>query len=117
MKTQKNANGKFEPVDSNDKWARFSVSEMEVHGEQITYLTVMDGKGNIVFSYGQPGEPVEDITATCDCCGKKITQIRRKDGSMWPVREIVPYSQDMFGRKLCGPCMKEAKKNENKAPV
>lgn len=121
MKTQKNANGKFEPVDSNDKWARFSVAEMEVHGEQITYLTVADSKGNLVFSYGQPGEPVEDITATCDCCGKKITPIRRLDGSMWAVREIVPYSQKMFGRKLCGPCMKAAKeaekKNENKPPV
>ena len=112
MKTQKNANGKFEPVDSNDKWARFTVAEMEVHGEQITYLTVADKNGNIVFSYGQPGEPVEDITATCDRCGRNITPIMKKDGSIWPVREIVPYTEKMFGRHLCGPCMKAAKEAE-----
>ena len=33
MRTQKNANGKYEPADSNDKFARFTVEEMEVHGE------------------------------------------------------------------------------------
>ena len=64
MKTQKNANGKYEPADSNDKFARFTVAEMEVNGEQITYLTVADKNGNIVFSFGKPGDVGEDITAT-----------------------------------------------------
>jgi hypothetical protein len=121
MRTQKNANGKYEPADSNDKWARFTVSEMEVNGEQITYLTVADKNGNIVFSFGQPGDAGEDITEICADCGKPIVPITKRDGSTWYVREIVPYTEKMFGRHLCGPCMKAAKeaekRNENKAPV
>ena len=121
MRTQKNANGKYEPADSNDKWARFTVAEMEVNGEQITYLTVADKNGNIVFSFGQPGDAGEDITEICADCGKPIVPITKRDGSTWYVREIVPYTEKMFGRHLCGPCMKAAKeaekRNENKAPV
>ena len=120
MKTQKNEYGKFEPADSNDKWAKFTVAEMEVTGERITYLTVADKNGNIVFSFGQPGDVGEDITATCADCGKPIVPITKRDGSTWYVREIVPYTEKMFGRHLCGPCMKaekEAEKNENKAAV
>lgn len=121
MKTQKNDKGKYEPIENKDKFARFYTTEMEVHGERITYLLVSDDSGKPVFSYGQPCEPQEDITETCEGCGHQIVPVRKRDGSMWSVREMSEYSQMRFEKKLCAECMKKAsaeeKSNENKAAV
>ena len=71
---------------------------------------------------GAEREP--EPTEYCTDCGQQITGINKRNGEYWPVSEIVSYSVQRFGRKLCPNCQKkafaaekEAEKNENKAPV
>lgn len=51
---------------------------------------------------------------SCSDCGSEITSVTRKDGSMWPVHDMVTYSSGRFGRPLCALCMKNAQKKEAK---
>lgn len=44
----------------------------------------------------------------CSDCGSVIQSIKKKDGSPWPVTEIVSYSQRRFGRVLCPDCQRKA---------
>ena len=58
-------------------------------------------------------EKPEDPKIPCTECGCVIEPVKRRDGHMWPVEEIVKYSQSRFGRVLCPACQKKAIKNEN----
>lgn len=51
----------------------------------------------------------------CECCGKSISTLTRRDGSLWPIADIVGYSQKRYGMKLCGVCMKARDKAEKEA--
>lgn len=57
----------------------------------------------------RPAAPVNK--EVCQNCGNKITSVMRKDGTEWDARSMALYSQKMFGRPLCGECMKKAKAN------
>lgn len=46
----------------------------------------------------------------CADCGKPILSVKRRNGEMWPVEQMVAYSEQRYGRKLCADCMKTAEK-------
>lgn len=48
----------------------------------------------------------------CESCGAEIQSIKKRDGTPWPVSEIVEYSKRRFGRQLCPDCQKAAFKAE-----
>lgn len=48
-----------------------------------------------------------DVEAACECCGKQIIPQTAKDGSVWPVAEIIAYSSRKFGKILCADCVKK----------
>lgn len=51
-----------------------------------------------------------EIGPACPDCGKPITSVKRKDGSMWAVSDMMAYSTTRYGRALCADCMKAAEK-------
>lgn len=44
----------------------------------------------------------------CTDCGKDIRSVKKKDGAMWGVVDMVAFSERQYGRRLCGACMKKA---------
>lgn len=45
----------------------------------------------------------------CDACGGIVESVKKRDGTMWPVSDMVEYSRLRFeGKTLCAGCMKEA---------
>lgn len=52
--------------------------------------------------------------ARCGMCGKTIEPVKKRDGSLWPVEEMVTYSAMRFQKCLCAACMKLAQKEEDK---
>lgn len=44
----------------------------------------------------------------CSACGSVIESVRKRDGEMWSVSDIVGYSQRRFGIVLCPNCQKAA---------
>lgn len=52
----------------------------------------------------------EKMKHICEGCGGQIFQLKKKDGTHWPVDEIEEYTSRRFGKKLCGDCQKEAVK-------
>lgn len=50
----------------------------------------------------------------CECCGNQIVDSKARDGSVWPVEQIVEYSQMRFKKTLCPACQKAEAKNEGK---
>lgn len=57
-------------------------------------------------------EKANEPPVICKDCGKVITSIRKRDGEMWPVKEIAAYSEKRFERILCPDCQKAAIKKE-----
>ena len=50
----------------------------------------------------------------CDKCGGKITPVKKRDGEMWEISDMVKYAKRRYGKALCSACMKE---EESNAPV
>lgn len=46
--------------------------------------------------------------AACESCRSRIKPGKRKDGSNWPVTDIVNYSRARFGAVYCPDCMRMA---------
>ena len=44
----------------------------------------------------------------CEDCGNAIKSIKKRDGEMWNVADIVGYSKKRFNRQLCADCQKKA---------
>lgn len=57
-------------------------------------------------------EELDDRMHTCEECKKVISPVTKKDGSAWPVDEMVTYSKLRFNRELCDKCMKLELKKE-----
>lgn len=55
---------------------------------------------------GQSGK--QEPIAYCSDCKAQIVDGMKRDGSAWPVADIVAYSSGRFGRPLCPPCQKKA---------
>ena len=46
---------------------------------------------------------------TCADCGRVIMDTRMNDGGTWKEKDIIAYSQQTFGRRLCVACINKAK--------
>ena len=67
------------------------------------------GKSDAEQKETVPDSPTgEEEIVPCSDCDRVIESVTRKDGSPWPVAEMVQYSTGRFGRPLCGDCMKIA---------
>lgn len=73
METVKNKYDNYEP---KNKYAKYYVSEMEVSGEKITYLSVADKKGTVAFTYGQPAASLAGMDEKIDAV--KIAVIEKE---------------------------------------
>jgi hypothetical protein len=57
-----------------------------------------------------PSVPAPPPMVCCEKCGTPLKGIRRKDGTIVTIPELVQYSKDNYqGRTLCRQCMKEEK--------
>lgn len=52
----------------------------------------------------------KEIGPECPDCGNPIVSVKKRDGEMWAVDDIVKYSEMRYGRRLCANCMKAAEK-------
>ena len=57
-------------------------------------------------------EKANEPVFTCSTCGVVIKSVKKRDGEMWPPREIASYSEKRFGKCLCPECQKLAIKAE-----
>lgn len=56
-------------------------------------------------------KPVDTMPpVTCPDCGNLILSVKKRDGEMWSVGDMVKYSEARYGRRLCADCMKAADK-------
>ena len=61
----------------------------------------------------QPTAPPPAVP--CTDCHKTITSVKKRDGTMWEVDDMISYSSGRFGRPLCSDCMKRVQKEETAA--
>lgn len=59
--------------------------------------------------------PTPAPTIPCSDCRKIITSVKKRDGTIWAVEDMVQYSSGRFGRPLCPDCMKRVQKEETAA--
>ena len=52
----------------------------------------------------------EDV-ALCEECNGRIESLKKRDGSMWSMDDIVKYSRRKYGKCLCASCREVAEKN------
>ena len=57
-------------------------------------------------------ERAKEPVVNCECCGNQIKAIKKRDGSPWPVADIVAYSKHRYEKALCPNCIKLMAKNE-----
>lgn len=60
----------------------------------------------------QPEPAPKEPDIMCECCGNVIKPIKKRDGEIWNVGNIVTYSTRRFGKQLCPDCQKAAMKAE-----
>lgn len=60
--------------------------------------------------YSGSVESPRETGPACADCGKEILSVKIRSGEMWPVPDMVKYSEQRYGRRLCSVCMKEAEK-------
>lgn len=49
-----------------------------------------------------------EVAYVCADCGSLITSVVLKNGESWKPADVAKYSEERFGRCLCGDCMKKA---------
>lgn len=57
-------------------------------------------------------EKANEPVHLCEACGNAIQSVKKRDGEIWPPREIISYSTKRFGKCLCPDCQKAAIKAE-----
>lgn len=97
---------------------KFEVSHIAYNDRrEITELVIVDGRGNVRFEqlppqpkYKKPTkkEVEKMFVELCEDCGKEIKDTKAKAGNIWPVEEIVAYSQRRYEKTLCPDCQKKA---------
>lgn len=70
--------------------------------ERICYLRI-GLKGLTVFEWGEY-PAVKSGAATCDVCGRPVTDGKKRDGSVWAGADIAQYTKLKYGRTLCYDC-------------
>lgn len=65
----------------------------------------------------QKAEPNIETIAVCMRCNRPILPIKKTNGEIWKVTDMVKYSEKRFKKRLCAECMKltdaEVKANES----
>lgn len=93
----------------------FRVAEMAVKNKKIVRLAIVNDRlnGRKVFEWTAGGySAAEDGKAVCEICGGTVIPAKRRDGSIWPVSDILAYGTTAFHKVLCAGCIaKELKKN------
>lgn len=77
----------------------------------LTKAVARHGLGLYIYA-GEDLPEEEKVECFCSDCKKLIVPIRKRDGEMWPVKEIASYSEKRFGRVICPDCQKVAIKSE-----
>lgn len=102
---------------ARQKWTckdPFKVASLTVEDKRITALAIVNEKaGKKVYEWTAAGySAVKDGKATCDACGGVILPAKRRDGSIWPVEDIIAYGAQGWHKCLCANCIaKELKKD------
>lgn len=78
----------------------------------LTKAVARHGLG--LYIYAGEDLPEGEIVPAVYCaeCNHQILPVKKRDGEMWPVSEIVKYSSGRFGRQLCPDCQKKSIKAE-----
>lgn len=67
--------------------------------------------------YSRVAEPNIETIAVCMRCNRPILPIKKTNGEIWKVTDMVKYSEKRFKKRLCAECMKltdaEVKANES----
>lgn len=63
------------------------------------------------------GENPPITTCFCETCKKQIQPVKKKDGSIWNVRDMVTFSKLKYGKQLCSACMKKEQEAHGKPAV
>lgn len=67
--------------------------------------------------YSRVANPNIETIAVCMRCNQPIIPIKKTNGEIWKVTDMVKYSEKRFKKRLCAECMKltdaEAKANES----
>lgn len=101
----------------NGRWQcrdPFRVAALTVEDKKITALAIVNEKtGKKVYEWAAAGySAAKDGKVTCDECGGVILPAKRRDGSIWPVEDIIAYGAHGWHRCLCAGCIaKELKKD------
>ena len=80
----------------------------------LTKAVARHGLGLYVYAGEDlPEEEKEpEPVVNCECCGNQIKAIKKRDGSPWPVADIVAYSKHRYEKALCPNCIKLMSKTE-----
>lgn len=98
---------------SVDKVTSFDVNK--AIQRSLTKAVARHGLGLYIYA-GEDlpeAEKPEAPKIPCTDCGCVLVPIKKRDGEMWPVEEMVAYSKRRFERVLCPDCQKKALKNES----
>ncbi len=72
----------------------------------LTKAVARHGLGLYIYAGEDLPESEDEPEIPCQVCGKPIVSVRKRDGSMWSVRDMAEYSAGRYGNIMCGDCMK-----------
>ena len=67
------------------------------------------------ISSAELDEKERNAAPVCERCGSDIVSVRKRNGEMWTVKDMVKYSKGRYGAQMCAECMKAAKKEQDNA--
>lgn len=74
----------------------------------LTKACARHGLGLYIYAGEDLPEGKEAPPTPCMECGNAIVPVTKRDGSVWQPADIISYSENRFGRKLCPACQKKA---------
>ena len=103
-----------EGIDSQDKGS----------GKAMTYafkymwlrtFALPTGEDPDKISSAELDEKERNAAPVCERCGSDIVSVRKRNGEMWTVKDMVKYYKGRYGAQMCADCMKAAKKEQDNA--
>ena len=64
------------------------------------------------ISSAELDEKERNAAPVCERCGADIVSVKKRNGEMWTVKDMVKYSKGRYGAQMCADCMKAAKKEQ-----
>lgn len=100
----------------NKSIPRDSVTSFDVNKaiqRSLTKAVARHGLGLYIYA-GEDlpeSEKEPEMQIGCADCGQVIAPVRKRDGTMWTVSDMVKYADRRYGKPLCAACMKKADAN------